>query len=507
MPIRAHTQRTGASACPHSQRPRRSISPSPCRWASSRSSPATGGDTVVTVSPTNPSKAVDRRGAEETRVDFDGQRLTVFGPKPRFSVIGPTESVDVRVELPAGSRLTAEIAVGGLRSSGRLGATRVKSSMGPVELDATGDLWLRARHGNATVAAASGGIEMTADHGQIRVGTVAGDAILKASHGSVTVGESGGDLDAKLSYGDLDVARALASVSAKTAYGSIQLGEVSGGSVQVESGYGQITSACGRGCPPGSTCRRRRGTCATGSTRTAPRRHPSRPSKCVRAPSTATSPCSAPLEAEDNAEKGTTSMTTPAIQARGLQKRYGDKIVLDGVDLTVAAGTVTALLGPNGAGKTTTVHILSTLLRPDGGTAAVNGCDVVRDQDGVRAAIGLTGQFSAVDSLLTGQENLELMARLRHLGAKRVEDPHRGTARTVRPHRGRAPAARHLLRRDEAPPRPRDDPRRDSERDLPRRADHGPRPAQPAHHVGHRARPGRGGHDRPAHHPATRGGG
>jgi ABC-2 type transport system ATP-binding protein len=114
-------------------------------------------------------------------------------------------------------------------------------------------------------------------------------------------------------------------------------------------------------------------------------------------------------------------MTTPAIQARGLQKRYGDKIVLDGVDLTVAAGTVTALLGPNGAGKTTTVHILSTLLRPDGGTAAVNGCDVVRDQDGVRAAIGLTGQFSAVDSLLTGQENLELMARLRHLDAKRVK--------------------------------------------------------------------------------------
>jgi ABC-2 type transport system ATP-binding protein len=93
--------------------------------------------------------------------------------------------------------------------------------------------------------------------------------------------------------------------------------------------------------------------------------------------------------------------------------------VLDGIDLTVQAGTVTALLGPNGAGKTTTVHILSTLVRPDGGTATVNGCDVVRDADGVRAAIGLTGQFSAVDGLLTGEENLLLMARLRHLGAKR----------------------------------------------------------------------------------------
>jgi ABC-2 type transport system ATP-binding protein len=112
-------------------------------------------------------------------------------------------------------------------------------------------------------------------------------------------------------------------------------------------------------------------------------------------------------------------MNTPAIEVHGLRKSYGTKVVLDGIDLTVAAGTVTALLGPNGAGKTTTVHILSTLVRPDGGTASVNGSDVVRDQDGVRASIGLTGQFSAVDGLLTGEENLLLMARLRHLGEKR----------------------------------------------------------------------------------------
>jgi ABC-2 type transport system ATP-binding protein len=112
-------------------------------------------------------------------------------------------------------------------------------------------------------------------------------------------------------------------------------------------------------------------------------------------------------------------MTTPAIDVRGLRKAYGDNVVLDSVDLNVASGTVTALLGPNGAGKTTTVHILSTLVRADGGTAFVNGCDVARDPDGVRAAIGLTGQFSAVDGLLSGEENLLLMARLRHLGAKR----------------------------------------------------------------------------------------
>jgi ABC-2 type transport system ATP-binding protein len=105
----------------------------------------------------------------------------------------------------------------------------------------------------------------------------------------------------------------------------------------------------------------------------------------------------------------------PAIDVIGLRKSYGDHTVLDGVDLQVAEGTVFALLGPNGAGKTTTVHILSTLLPPDGGTAQVAGHDVVHDADEVRKVIGVTGQFSAVDNLLTGEENLMLMADLHHL--------------------------------------------------------------------------------------------
>jgi ABC-2 type transport system ATP-binding protein len=110
-------------------------------------------------------------------------------------------------------------------------------------------------------------------------------------------------------------------------------------------------------------------------------------------------------------------MTTnePAIQVTGLTKSYGDHPVLNGVDLTVPKGTVYALLGPNGAGKTTIVNILSTLLTPDEGQLRVAGFDVRTQSAGVRAAIGVTGQFSAIDELLTGRENLRLMADLAHL--------------------------------------------------------------------------------------------
>src|SRR5579863_1646 len=108
-------------------------------------------------------------------------------------------------------------------------------------------------------------------------------------------------------------------------------------------------------------------------------------------------------------------MRTSAIAVSGLRKAYGDKIVLDGIDLDVPAGTVFSLLGPNGAGKTTTVNILTTLARADGGTARVAGHDIAAEGKAVRAAIGVTGQFAAVDELLTGQENLQLMADLKHL--------------------------------------------------------------------------------------------
>jgi len=113
-----------------------------------------------------------------------------------------------------------------------------------------------------------------------------------------------------------------------------------------------------------------------------------------------------------------TSSRRPAIEARGLRKSFGATVALDGVDLVAEAGQVLALLGPNGAGKTTLVRILATLLRADAGTALVAGYDVASQAGRVRAMVGVTGQFAAVDDLLTGQENLEMVAELCHFARR-----------------------------------------------------------------------------------------
>jgi len=122
----------------------------------------------------------------------------------------------------------------------------------------------------------------------------------------------------------------------------------------------------------------------------------------------------------------TASTSAPALEVAALRKSFGDTVALDGLDLHVAAGSIFALLGPNGAGKTTAVHIMSTLIEADSGEVRVAGHDPARDPDAVRDVIGVTGQFSAVDTLLTGEENLALMADLCHLeraeGRRRIAE-------------------------------------------------------------------------------------
>jgi ABC-2 type transport system ATP-binding protein len=113
---------------------------------------------------------------------------------------------------------------------------------------------------------------------------------------------------------------------------------------------------------------------------------------------------------------------TYTVNAKGIRKAFGDKTVLDGVDLAVSKGQIFALLGQNGAGKTTLIRILATLLRPDAGTATVAGHDLLADPACVRRSISLTGQYAAVDDMLTGEENLRMMARLRHLGPREARE-------------------------------------------------------------------------------------
>ena len=143
-----------------------------------------------------------------------------------------------------------------------------------------------------------------------------------------------------------------------------------------------------------------------------------------------------------------------AVSATGLRKSFGSKTVLDGIGLAIAEGTIFALLGPNGAGKTTTVQILSTLIPADAGEARVADHDVRAEPDLVRAAIGVTGQFSAVDNLLTGRENLLLMADLAHLDRREGRRRAAESARLVRADRRGRQAGHDLLRRHAAPAGP-----------------------------------------------------
>jgi len=173
------------------------------------------------------------------------------------------------------------------------------------------------------------------------------------------------------------------------------------------------------------------------------------------------------LDAASGFQDGCMNERAPAIEIRGLTKSFGDNPVLTGVDLAVTEGTIFALLGSNGAGKTTIVKILSTLLKADGGTAMVNGFDVATQSGKVRESISLTGQFAAVDEILSGRENLVLVARLRHLGHPgRIADELLARfSLTEAGGRRHAPPSRH-----------RHEPDRQPAGDLPGRADDRARP-------------------------------
>ncbi|GAA3483732.1 DUF4097 family beta strand repeat-containing protein [Streptomyces yanii] len=195
-------------------------------------------DTVVEVQPRDPKRDQDVRAADQTEVTYASGVLTVRTPKS--NLFGRTGTVDVTVELPTGSRVDMTGAWAQVLGEGRLGEVRVKTSSGDVRLDATGPLKLTASHGSITVDRVEGMAEITTSSGSLRVGLVDGPAVLKNSHGTTTVGAATGELRVSGANGDIEIRRAEDSVTATTAHGTLRVGEVAGGTVQLETSYGAI---------------------------------------------------------------------------------------------------------------------------------------------------------------------------------------------------------------------------------------------------------------------------
>ncbi|QPP07721.1 DUF4097 family beta strand repeat protein [Streptomyces bathyalis] len=195
-------------------------------------------DTVVQVRPGNPKRDKDVRTAEQTEVKYVSGVLTVRTKERRL--VGPTGSVDVAVELPAGSRVDMTGSWTQVLGEGRLGEVRLKTSGSDVRLDTTGPLRLTASHCSITVDQVEGNAEITSSSGSLRVGTVEGTAVLKNSHGTTTVGAVIGDLRVSGAHGDIDIARAESSVAATTAHGTLRVADVARGTVQLETNYGAI---------------------------------------------------------------------------------------------------------------------------------------------------------------------------------------------------------------------------------------------------------------------------
>ncbi|MFD6340442.1 DUF4097 domain-containing protein [Streptomyces sp. NPDC060131] len=195
-------------------------------------------DTVVEVRPRDAKKDLDVRTADQTEVAYASGILTVTTPKA--NLLGRGGTVDVTVELPAGSDIDVTGAGARVLGEGRLGEVRVTTSAGDVRLDSTGPLHLKASHGSTTVDRVEGMAEITSSTGNVRVGLVDGPAVLKNSHGTTTIGAVTGELRVKGANGAIDIARAEASVTGTTTNGVLRVAEVARGTVQLETSNGSI---------------------------------------------------------------------------------------------------------------------------------------------------------------------------------------------------------------------------------------------------------------------------
>ncbi|HEX3791993.1 MAG TPA: DUF4097 family beta strand repeat-containing protein [Pseudonocardiaceae bacterium] len=197
-------------------------------------------DTIVDVRPSDGSHDLDVRAAEQTRVEFTAGRLLVKAPKQRgIGVFGKVGSIDVTVELPIGSSLQGDAAVGAFRSVGRLGDCRIKIATGDIQLDETGAVDLTTV-GTITVDQVTGHAEVRTGTGKMRLGRIDGTAVLKNANGDILIGEVTGELRANTSNGDISVDSAAAGVNANSANGDVRVTSVTRGSASLKTGNGEI---------------------------------------------------------------------------------------------------------------------------------------------------------------------------------------------------------------------------------------------------------------------------
>jgi DUF4097 and DUF4098 domain-containing protein YvlB len=196
-------------------------------------------DTVVEVHPSDPRSELDTKAAENVRVEYAGGQLLVKGPKQR-PLFGRAGSIDVTIDLPSGSDVRAVAQTAAFRGTGRLGECRIKTSVGDVRLQETGQLIAASSLGDITADRVEGQAEITTGSGAVRIGEILGQAVIRNSNGDTWVREVTGDLRVKAANGDISVDQAHAAVDAKTANGDIRIGEVVRGSVVLGTSSGQL---------------------------------------------------------------------------------------------------------------------------------------------------------------------------------------------------------------------------------------------------------------------------
>jgi len=199
-------------------------------------------DTTVEVRPSDPAKQADVTAAEQTRVEYAGGRLLIKAPKNwrQYTFRGGGESIDVQVELPAGSQLRGETGVAALHCQGRLGECRYKTGVGDLQVDQAGAVQLRTGVGDITVEQADGDAELTTGSGSLRIDGIGGAAVVKNSNGDTWIGRLTGDLRVNAANGRISVDQASGAVAAKSANGDVRLGEVAHGTVLAQTGFGKV---------------------------------------------------------------------------------------------------------------------------------------------------------------------------------------------------------------------------------------------------------------------------